>query len=302
MITRRGLVKDSRRRHGACRSHGPLAAGGGAQAADVDLDPALPEGVRANATLKSLPGKKPLIKLSYRPPNYETPLEHFRTAITPNDAFFVRYHLVEHPAGRRGDLAAAGRRRGRQQPGRADARRSQAHAGGRGRRRQPVLRQSARPVFSRTCRASSGATAPWVARAGRAPASRTCSTGSASRRRRSRSSSMAPTSGVTDKTPDFIKSIPAWKAIEDTTIIAYEMNGEPLPHFNGFPARLIVPGWTGTYWMKHIISISALTKPQSGFWMAGPIACRSAGFRWSRASCRRRPRSTRRSPKWWSIR
>ena len=72
---------------------------------------------------------------------------------------------------------------------------------------------------------------------------------------------------VIDKTPDFIKSIPVWKAIEDTTLIAYEMNGAPLPHLNGFPARLIVPGWTGTYWMKHVISIKAVTKPESGFWM-----------------------------------
>ena len=52
-----------------------------------------------------------------------------------------------------------------------------------------------------------------------------------------------------------------------STLIAYEMNGGPLPHFNGFPARLVVPGWTGTYWMKHLISITALTKPQGGFWM-----------------------------------
>jgi hypothetical protein len=74
---------------------------------------------------------------------------------------------------------------------------------------------------------------------------------------------------VSDKTPDFVKSIPAWKAIEDTTIVAYEMNGAPLPHFNGFPARVIVPGWTATYWMKHVTSISALTKPERSFWMAG---------------------------------
>jgi hypothetical protein len=73
--------------------------------------------------------------------------------------------------------------------------------------------------------------------------------------------------GVTDKTPDFIKSIPVWKAMEDSTLIAYEMNGAPLPHFHGFPARLIVPGWTGTYWMKHVTSIKAVTKPESGFWM-----------------------------------
>ncbi len=103
-----------------------------------------------------------------------------------------------------------------------------------------------------------------------------------------------------DKTPDFIKSIPVWKAIEETTLIAYEMNGAPLPHLNGFPARIIVPGWTGTYWMKHIISIKAVTKPDSRLLdERRPIASRSANSRWWRASPRRRPRSTRRSPRWW---
>src|ERR1051325_3434693 len=61
------------------------------------LPGALPEGTRMEALLDALPGKKPLIKLSYRPPNYETPIEYFRTAITPNDAFFVRYHLASIP-------------------------------------------------------------------------------------------------------------------------------------------------------------------------------------------------------------
>jgi hypothetical protein len=70
-----------------------------------------------------------------------------------------------------------------------------------------------------------------------------------------------------DKTPDFVKSIPVWKAMEETTLVAYEMNGQALPHLNGFPARIIVPGWTGTYWMKHITSIRAVTKPFDGFWM-----------------------------------
>jgi sulfite dehydrogenase len=74
---------------------------------------------------------------------------------------------------------------------------------------------------------------------------------------------------VVEKTPDFIKSIPVWKAMDENTIIAYEMNGAPLPHFNGFPARIIVPGWTGTYWMKHVIAITALTKPETNFWMSG---------------------------------
>jgi sulfite dehydrogenase (cytochrome) subunit A len=68
-------------------------------------------------------------------------------------------------------------------------------------------------------------------------------------------------------TPDFQKSIPVWKALDENTLIAYEMNGEPLPHWNGFPARIVVAGWTGTYWMKHVTSISAITKPFDNFWV-----------------------------------
>jgi hypothetical protein len=70
-----------------------------------------------------------------------------------------------------------------------------------------------------------------------------------------------------DKTPDFLKSLPVWKAIEETTLVAYEMNGEVLPHWNGFPARIVVPGWTGTFWVKHLTKIAAVSKPFDGFWM-----------------------------------
>ena len=49
---------------------------------------------------------------------------------------------------------------------------------------------------------------------------------------------------VLDGTPDFIKSLPLEKALDDNTLIAYEMNGAPIPHYNGFPIRLIVPGRT----------------------------------------------------------
>jgi len=45
------------------------------------------------------------------------------------------------------------------------------------------------------------------------------------------------------------------------------MNGEPLPHWNGFPARIVVPGWTATYWVKQVASIQALVKPLGNFWM-----------------------------------
>src|SRR5499427_4712373 len=97
MITRRRLLKVA--------STGAALTGSGvsflqpleAEAAGLDVPAELPEGTRAEAILDVLPGKKPLIKLTYRPPNYETPIEYFRSAITPNDAFYVRYHLSDIP-------------------------------------------------------------------------------------------------------------------------------------------------------------------------------------------------------------
>src|SRR5215831_14374905 len=76
---------------------GGAAAWPPAASGQIILPSALPEGLRGSAVLDALPGKKPLIKLTYRPPNYETPIEYFRSAITPNDAFFVRYHLSNIP-------------------------------------------------------------------------------------------------------------------------------------------------------------------------------------------------------------
>ena len=68
-----------------------------ADAAIADLPAPLSQGTRDEAVLEALPGKKPLIKLSYRPPNYETPLEGLVPLYTPNDLFFVRYHLAVIP-------------------------------------------------------------------------------------------------------------------------------------------------------------------------------------------------------------
>ena len=68
-----------------------------ATSAAASLTPGVPEGVSSYATLDALPGKKPLIRLADRPPNYKSPLEYLRTPITPNDQFFVRYHLADIP-------------------------------------------------------------------------------------------------------------------------------------------------------------------------------------------------------------
>jgi hypothetical protein len=70
-----------------------------AAAASIDLPATLPEGARSNAILDALPGKKPLIKLSYRPPNYETPIEYFRARATNKIGQTQTSELIHNPAG-----------------------------------------------------------------------------------------------------------------------------------------------------------------------------------------------------------
>jgi len=68
------------------------------------------------------------------------------------------------------------------------------------------------------------------------------------------------------KVPPFHRSLELTKAREDA-LIAYAMNGEPLPALHGAPARLVVPGWAGDHWMKWVTRISAQAEPQHGFFM-----------------------------------
>jgi len=57
------------------------------------------------------------------------------------------------------------------------------------------------------------------------------------------------------------------KAMHEATIVALEMNGEPLPDLHGHPARLIVPGWDGASWVKFLSRMEAAGKPDEGFYM-----------------------------------
>jgi DMSO/TMAO reductase YedYZ molybdopterin-dependent catalytic subunit len=65
----------------------------------------------------------------------------------------------------------------------------------------------------------------------------------------------------------FLKSLDLSNPILDACILAYAMNGEPLPMLNGFPLRLVVPGYFGTYWMKCLTWIRVLDKADDNFWM-----------------------------------
>jgi DMSO/TMAO reductase YedYZ molybdopterin-dependent catalytic subunit len=262
MVTRRHLLGTA----GAALAVSGLSLPKLAEAAGVDLSPGVPGDLKDVAAMEALPGKQPLIRLSYRPPNYESPLEYFRTPITPNDQFFVRYHLSDIPE--------------------VDAKTYKIAIGGDGANGQTEITlddlkkmPAVEVVAVNQCSGNRrGLSNPHVLGVQWGYGAMGCARWKGARLKdvldkvglKKEAIEIAfngADNPAYDKTPDFIKSIPVWKAIEESTIVAYEMNGQPLPHFHGFPARIIVPGWTGTYWIKHIMTINALTKPQGGFWM-----------------------------------
>jgi len=229
--------------------------------------PELPEGMLSSSILDSLPGKVPLIKKSWRPPNFETPISYFNDVFTPNNAFFVRYHLSNIP-----EVAAATWRL--KVGGEAMATPLELSL-------DDLKRDYDQVEIAAVCQCSGNrrgmfqphvpgvewglgamGNARWkgvrlkdvLAKAGLKKEALEIVLDGAD-------------SGPFPGTPDFVKSIPVWKALDENTLIAYAMNGEPLPHWNGFPARIVIPGWTATYWMKQVTSIMAVTKPFDGFWV-----------------------------------
>jgi sulfite dehydrogenase (cytochrome) subunit A len=97
---------------------------------------------------------------------------------------------------------------------------------------------------------------------------------------------------VLPATPDFVKSLPIERALDENVLIAFEMNGAPLPHWNGAPARLIVPGWAGTYWVKHLISVRIEPKAFDGFWMKAAYRLPTGAFPGARFASQENPETT----------
>jgi DMSO/TMAO reductase YedYZ molybdopterin-dependent catalytic subunit len=228
----------------------------------------LPPGAVDSAELEALPGKRPLIRRSRRPPNYETPVEAFNSILTPNDQFFVRWHLANIALidPRRWRLAVGGDAIERPMELTLDQ-----------------LKREFEPVeLVAVCQCSGnrrGLSAPHVPGVewGYGAMGNARWKGARLKDVLAKTGLRADALEVAfdgadepalERTPDFIKSIPLWKAQEDNTLIAYEMNGEPLPHWNGFPARIVVPGWTATYWVKQVALVNVLSVPQGGFWMS----------------------------------
>ncbi|RQZ10242.1 sulfide dehydrogenase [Burkholderia sp. Bp9031] len=74
--------------------------------------------------------------------------------------------------------------------------------------------------------------------------------------------------GAIPATPDFVKTLSIDHARDGEVMVAFAMNGKPLPLLNGFPLRLVVPGWYSTYWVKMLDDIEVIDTPDTNFWMA----------------------------------
>jgi len=216
------------------------------------------------------PQKRPMIGLTSRPPQLETPFAVFNdNVITPNDAFFVRYHLSNIPFGdidpdtwtvdvkgkvnkplklKLADIKrmpsielvavnqCSGNSRGFSNPRVAGG---QSGNGAMGNARWRGV-----PLKAVLDQAGVQAGAKQVAYAGF-------------------------DGPVIDKTPKFVKALDIDHARDGEVMIAWQMNGADLPVLNGYPLRMVVPGWYGTYWMKHLNEITVLDGEFDGFWMKG---------------------------------
>lgn len=214
------------------------------------------------------PQKRPLIVMTQRPVQLETPMSVFNEgAFTPNDAFFVRWHLSNVPTSVDGaahrirvhglvnnplsvsvadlrnnyeqvEIAAvcqcSGNSRGLFEPrvmGGEWTNGAMGNALWRGVRLRDILNKAGIQKGALQVRLNGLETAPMTV------------------------------------TPDFIKALDMDQALREEVIVAYSMNGQPLPLLNGFPVRLVVPGWYATYWVKMLDDIEVIGSVDNNFWM-----------------------------------
>lgn len=266
---RRRLLQAGAAAAGGLALSGPQRALAAAVGSTAELGLAeLPDGALAAQHLYALPGKVPLIKKTYRPPNFETPIEYLRTPITRNDAFFVRWHLADIPQVNLQDWVLA--------VGGESAQRERTFTMAQLRREFRLDEITAVCLCSGNRRGLFEPHVPGVEWGVGAMGNAVW--------KGVRLKDVLATVGVKadalevvfdgadrpviEKTPDFVKSLPLEIALDKNTLIAFEMNGKPLPAMNGFPARLVVPGWTGTYWVKALTGIRVVSKPEGNFWMS----------------------------------
>jgi sulfite dehydrogenase (cytochrome) subunit A len=218
--------------------------------------------------LVAYPGKRPLIQLTARPPQLETPFNIFDESIlTPNDAFFVRYHMADIPLS-------------------IDPEKFLLTIKGNVERALSLTLQDLKSKFDpieivavNQCSGNSrGFIEPRVAggQLGNGAMGNARWKGVSLRALLDRAGLQAGAKEVTfagldgpvlPETPDFVKALDLDHARDGEVMVAYAMNGEDLPWLNGYPLRLVVPGFYGTYWVKHLNEINVIDHNFDGYWM-----------------------------------
>src|SRR5450631_3280515 len=219
--------------------------------------------------LVKYPQKRPMIGMTSRPPQLETPFSVFNDGvITPNDAFFVRYHLAGIPLEIDPDTFTL------EVKGKVDKPLELSLAE---LKRMPSVEIVAVNQCSGNSRGffeprvgggqlGNGAmgNARWKGVSLKAVLDR------AGVQKDARQVTFNGLDGpIVDKTPDFVKALDVDQARNGEVMLAYSMNGQDLPFLNGFPLRLVVPGYYGTYWVKHLSEITVIDSVFDGFWMKG---------------------------------
>jgi sulfite dehydrogenase (cytochrome) subunit A len=215
--------------------------------------------------LVAYPQKRPLLRITTRPPHLETPFSVFNEGvITANDAFFVRYHLANIPLAV--DLATYRLKvRGK--------------VGNELSLSMAQLRALASPVeivaVNQCSGNSRGYSSPRVfgAQLGNGSMGNARWTGIPLKAVLDKAGLAAGAKQVTFRgldapvlpsTPAFIKALEIDVASAPDVLLAWGMNGRELPILNGYPLKLVVPGYFGTYWVKHLSEITVIDEPFTG--------------------------------------
>jgi DMSO/TMAO reductase YedYZ molybdopterin-dependent catalytic subunit len=211
------------------------------------------------------PGKEKLLVRSLRPPDYETPVALLDSWITPVEHFYVRSHLPVPPAldaaawtlqieGEVQTPVTLSMEDIRRMPSASLTSTLECAGNGRAFYEPPVAGVQWTKGAVGTARWTGVRMADVLKRAG------------------VRSTAQFVVMNGADRAlgtmPDFVRQVPLDKAMHADTLIAYEMNGAPLPPVHGFPLRVIVPGWEGAYAIKWLASLRVVDREYDGFWVA----------------------------------